>query len=80
MPFGLGTATLRNFEAVLANPAIRRAFANSFMLAGAAGVISAVVALPLAWLSLTARNPLARVLSWLCWMRSAFIASSRSEP
>ncbi|MBB1498565.1 iron ABC transporter permease [Paracoccus sp. MC1862] len=65
VPFGLGTATLRNFEAVLANPAIRRAFANSFMLAGAAGLVSAVVALPIAWLSLTARNPLARVLSWL---------------
>lgn len=65
VPLGPETATLRNFEAAFANPAIRRAFANSFMLAGAAAVVSAMVAIPLAWLSLTVRNPMARALSWL---------------
>lgn len=65
VPFGFETATLRNFESALASPAIRRAFANSFLLAGAAGLVSALVALPLAWLALTARNPPARALSWL---------------
>jgi iron(III) transport system permease protein len=65
VPFSLDTASLRNFEAAFANPAIRRAFANSFLLAGAAGFFSVLVALPLAWLSLIARNRRARVLSWL---------------
>lgn len=65
VPLGWDTVTLRNFEAAFASPAIQRAFANSFMLAGAAGLVSALIALPLAWLALIARNRLARALSWL---------------
>ena len=52
-------------HAALQNPAVRRAFANSLALAAASGAILAVVAVPLAWLSLTARNRAARVLGWL---------------
>lgn len=65
VPFSLETATLQNFEAALANPAIRRAFANSFTLGTATALIAALAALPLAWLALTVRNPAARALSWL---------------
>lgn len=65
VPFGLDTASLKNFEAALANPAVRRAFANSFGLAGLAGAISAVIAIVLGWLAVTARHPVARVLSWM---------------
>lgn len=62
---GLGTASLQNFAAALSSPAIRRAFANSFALALATGVVSAAVAILLAWLSIVARNRLARSLGWL---------------
>lgn len=65
VPLGPDTATLRNFDAALQNPAVRRAFANSLALAAASGAILAVVAVPLAWLSLAARNRAARVLGWL---------------
>lgn len=65
VPFGPETASLRNFADALANPAVHRAFVNSFSLAAAAGVISAAVAIPLAWMALTARNRAARGLSWL---------------
>ena len=65
VPFGPDTATLRNFEAAIQNPAVRRAFANSFALAAGAGAILAAAAIPLAWLSRTGRSGPARVLSWL---------------
>ncbi|WBU52647.1 iron ABC transporter permease [Paracoccus sp. SCSIO 75233] len=65
VPFGLETASLKNFDAAIANPAVRRAFANSFGLAGLAGFMSALVAIVLGWLSVTARNPFAKALSWL---------------
>ncbi|SFA48941.1 iron(III) transport system permease protein [Paracoccus halophilus] len=61
--FGPDTASLQNFQAALANPAIRRAFANSFLLAGLAAAISALVSIALAWLSVTAKSRLARGVS-----------------
>lgn len=65
VPFGPDTVSLGNFRAAFENPAVRRAFANSLTLAGAAGAISAVVAILLGWLAATARHPLARGASWL---------------
>lgn len=65
VPFGLDTASGRNFAAVWANPAVRRAFVNSFALAATAGAISGVVAILLGWLAGTARHRLARAVSWL---------------
>lgn len=63
--FSLTTASARNFVAAWENPAIRRAFVNSFALSSAAAAISALAAIALGWLALTARHPLARALSWL---------------
>ncbi|MDO5527978.1 MAG: iron ABC transporter permease [Paracoccus sp. (in: a-proteobacteria)] len=65
VPLGLETASLSNFERAWASPAVRRAFANSFALAGAAGALSAIVAILLGWLAVTARSRLARAVSWL---------------
>ena len=65
VPFGWDTASLKNFTAAWDNPAVRRAFANSFTLAIAAGAISAVIAIVLGWLAVSARHPLARAVSWL---------------
>lgn len=65
VPFGLGTATLANFETVLSNPAVRRGFANSLALSAAAATISAPVAILLGWAGGVARSRLARVLGWI---------------
>ncbi|WP_290686298.1 MULTISPECIES: ABC transporter permease [unclassified Haematobacter] len=65
VPFGPETATLANFTETLANPAVRRAFANSVLLSGSAAVIVAAVAIPFAFLKVTLRDPVVRVLDWL---------------
>lgn len=59
------TATLRHFEAALASPAIRRAFANSLSLSLAASVIAALAALALAYMAVLRRNRAARLLDLL---------------
>lgn len=63
--FGLETASLKNFTDAMANPAVSRAFVNSFVLAGLAAAISAAVSILLGWLAVTARNRPAKALSWL---------------
>ncbi len=60
--FGPDTVSLDQFRAVLDNQAVRRAFANSLMLAGVAAVISALVAVPLAFLGVRRKNPVLRLL------------------
>ncbi|RDE07819.1 ABC transporter permease [Pelagibacterium lacus] len=61
----LETLSLANFEAVLRNPAIARAFSNSFFLALATAIICAAVSVPLAYLSVVRKNPLAWLLDAL---------------
>lgn len=61
--FGLETATLDNLRAALANPAIRRAFANSLTLSVAAAGLSALVAIALAWFAVIGKIRLARGLN-----------------
>lgn len=63
--FTIEGASLRNFDAAIANPAIRRAFANSLMLAGAAAVISVGVSMVLGWLAAIGKSPVAKAASWL---------------
>lgn len=65
VPFGPATATMANFADVLGNPAVLRAFANSLWLSAAAAGVSALVALPFAFLATTLRDPVVRVLDWL---------------
>lgn len=65
VPLTAETATLSNFTDALANPAVRRAFANSLYLSLAAAVLCVVVALPFAFLATLTRNPLIRALDWL---------------
>jgi len=60
--FGPDTVSLDQFRAVLDNQAVRRAFANSLMLAGVTAVISALVAVPLAFLCVRRKNPVLRLL------------------
>lgn len=65
VPLGFDTVTTRNFEEVLTNPVIRRAFANSLLLSGLAAVICAAVAVPFAFLKVRAGHPVIRILDWL---------------
>jgi iron(III) transport system permease protein len=60
--FGPDTVSLDQFRAVLANDTVRRAFANSLMLATVAAGISMLVAVPLAFLSVRRNHPLLRLL------------------
>ncbi|NHF74388.1 ABC transporter permease [Paracoccus xiamenensis] len=69
--FGLDTASLKNFTEAFANPAVRRAFANSFTLAGLAAAICAAISILLGWLAITAKNRPARLLSLLA--EAAFV-------
>lgn len=63
VPLSLETLTLENYRFVLFGyEAAQRAFINSFALALSAAMISAAVALPLAYLSVIERRPLARLL------------------
>ena len=60
--FGPDTVSLDQFRAVLANDTVRRAFANSLMLAAVHAGISMLVAVPLAFLSVRRKHPLLRLL------------------
>ena len=60
--FGPDTVSLDQFRAVLANDTVRRAFANSLMLAAVTAGISMLVAVPLAFLSVRRKHPLLRLL------------------
>src|SRR5690606_34944442 len=62
---GPDSLSFANFEAVLRNPAVARAFSNSFLLALATAAICAVVSIPLAYLSVVRKNPLAWLLDAL---------------
>ncbi|MGQ9365188.1 ABC transporter permease [Azospirillum sp. ST 5-10] len=63
VPLGPDSATLANYRfALVEQEAVRRAFANSFALAAAAAVVSALVSVPLAYLLVFRRSRLARVL------------------
>lgn len=64
VPLRMDTATLDNFAFVIAEYASsKRAFLNSFLLAGTAAAASGAVALCLAYLSVMGRNPVARALN-----------------
>ncbi|MEH6773081.1 MAG: ABC transporter permease subunit, partial [Cereibacter changlensis] len=65
MRLTLSTLTLGNFAEVAADPVIRRAFVNSLLLSLAAALISALVAVPFAWLVAVRRNPVLRRLNAL---------------
>lgn len=66
VPLRLDTVTLDNYRfALLEQESTLRAFVNSFMLAFAAAAISAMVAVPLAYLSTMRKNPAARALDIL---------------
>jgi len=57
------TITLDNYRfAVFGQDMTRRAFANSFLLAGATAVVAGLVAVPLAYLAVMRRSRAARVL------------------
>ena len=60
--FGPDTVSLDQFRAVLANDTVRRAFANSLMLAAVTAGIPMLVAVPLAFLSVRRKHPLLRLL------------------
>lgn len=60
--FGPDTVSLDQFRAVLGNQTVRRAFANSLLLAAITAVISMLVAVPLAFLSQRRTNPVLRLL------------------
>ncbi|WP_045389359.1 iron ABC transporter permease [Falsirhodobacter sp. alg1] len=55
-------ATLAPILETLANPAIQRAIMNSLALASVTAILSAIVAILFAWLTVVARNPVARRL------------------
>ncbi|PZX51725.1 ABC transporter permease [Cereibacter changlensis] len=65
MRLTLSTLTLGNFAEVAADPVIRRAFVNSLLLSLATALISALVAVPFAWLVAVRRNPVLRRLNAL---------------
>ncbi len=66
VPLGFDTVTLENYRFVLfEQDATLRAFRNSFLLALVAAIVSAAVAVPLAYLSTLRRNRLTRVLDFL---------------
>lgn len=63
--FGPDTISLDQFRAVLDNPTVRRAFANSLLLAVITAAISMLVAVPLAFLSQRHTNPVLRLLDFV---------------
>jgi iron(III) transport system permease protein len=60
--FGADTVSLDQFRSVLDNQTVRRAFHNSLLLAAITAVISMLVAVPLAFLSMRRANPVLRFL------------------
>ena len=66
VPLAVDTVTLANYRfALFEQESTLRAFANSFILALAAAAVSAVIAVPLAYLATMRKNPPARVLDLL---------------
>jgi len=66
VPLTAASATLDNYRFVLLNDAsTQRAFVNSFALAAAAGVVSALIALPLGYFLALRRSRLARLIDLL---------------
>lgn len=61
----LNTLSLANFDSVLRNGAIVRAFSNSFLLALATAALCAVISIPIAYMAVVRRNPIARLLDGL---------------
>lgn len=61
----LDTLSLANFDSVLRNGAIVRAFSNSFLLALATAALCAVISIPIAYMAVVRRNPIARLLDGL---------------
>ncbi|MBU1334319.1 MAG: iron ABC transporter permease [Alphaproteobacteria bacterium] len=61
----VATLSLDNFGFLFSNAALRRAFTNSFLLAGAAALISALASFILGYLTTVRRNALARLLDLL---------------
>ena len=61
----LEALTFANFADALANPAIRRAFANSLLLSGLAALIAGLIALPYAFLKVGLKSRVIRALDWL---------------
>jgi iron(III) transport system permease protein len=66
VPLGIDTVTLDNYRfALFEQESTLRAFINSFMLAVAAAAVSAMIAVPLAYLTILRKNPAARALDLL---------------
>ena len=66
VPLRLDTVTLANYRfALFEQDSTLRAFANSFILALATAAVSAMIAVPLAYLAMLRKNPGARVLDLL---------------
>jgi iron(III) transport system permease protein len=65
VPLTLGNATFDNYAVALGTAAVRRSFLNSAWLAGAAAVLTPLVAIPLAYQLVIRRARLARVLNAL---------------
>ncbi|MBB3770500.1 iron(III) transport system permease protein [Angulomicrobium tetraedrale] len=62
VPFGLERVSLDPFSRVLANDAVRRAFANSLFLAVGCALVSVIVAVPFAYLTRHHRTLLVRAI------------------
>jgi iron(III) transport system permease protein len=66
VPLRIDTVTLANYRfALFEQESTLRAFANSFVLALAAAAVSAMTAVPLAYLTVLRKNPGARALDFL---------------
>ena len=65
VPLRFDTVTLANYRFALSQGATLRAFANSFMLALIVSVISAAIAVPLAYLAILRKNTFARAIDLL---------------
>jgi iron(III) transport system permease protein len=66
VPLRIDTVTLANYRfALFEQESTLRAFANSFVLALATAAVSAMIAVPLAYLTVLRKNPGARVLDLL---------------
>lgn len=62
VPFGADTVSLDQFRAVLGNDAVRRAFANSLLLAFVTAFLCGLIAIPFAFLCIRRPNPVLKVL------------------
>jgi len=62
VPLGPDTISFNNFQLVLDQAAVRRAFGNSTLLAGSAALVTAALAVPLAYFAVLRGSRLARLL------------------